>query len=197
MSSAPEDDFSPSHWRWLMFLTITTLIIGGLMLLLDVELRTRGAPLGMVSLQLAGGTQTAKRIVMNEWSFEHRIEAAFGLGFDFLFICSYATWLYLGCLWSANRWQGQNETRAGWIRGAAWLSVAAAGFDVVENIVLFDFIHSDGKSPAYPIAYWCALVKFLLIAIVLSAYASGLVAGSDVEETVKPVPEKKPEPAKK
>lgn len=197
MASGTADFFTPTHRILLKYLTITTLLLSGVMIWLDSELRTRGAPLGSISLQLAGATQAAKRIVMHEWSVKHQIEATFVLGLDFLYIANYATWLFLGCLWSADRWQWQNETRSKWIRHAAWLAVAAAVLDVIENMVLFDFIHSTGRSPAYPIAFWCAVLKFICIVITLAGFISGLLVRTDTPADKTPSPEKKPEPTKK
>jgi hypothetical protein len=188
---------SPTQRRWLTILTVSTLVIWGVMLWMHEELRTKGAPLGVVSLELAGNIQTARRIVMHEWTFRHRIIAAFGLGLDFLSIASYATWLYLGCRWSAERWLPFNESRAKQIQLVAWLAVAAGGFDIVENIVLFDFIHSDGKSPAYPIAFWSAILKFVLLGIVLTAYGSGLLARAKSTAAAEKKPVPVPVPIKK
>ena len=199
MSSGPIEFFTPAHRYWLKISTISTVALAILMVWMDVDLRTSGAPFGMVSLQLAGGTQTAKRI-FNGWSSQERIVAAFGLGLDFLFIASYGTWLYLGCLWSADRWQWHNEPRSKLIQRAALAAIAGAACDVLENIILFDFIHSHGKSPAYPVAFWSAVLKFLLCGLALASFAWGLLVPSektDNADTKKPAPEKKIEPAKK
>lgn len=192
MSTGSVELITSHQRRWLTYLTVSTLLIFGLMLWMNEELRTKGARLGIVSLQLAGGSQTAKRIVMNEWTFQQRIIAAFGMGFDFLAIISYSAWLYLGCLWSAERCRQHNESRARQIRLLAWVAIAAGGFDVVENIVLVDFIHSDGKSPAYLIGFWSAVIKFSLLGIVATGCIAGLLARTKSTET--PV-EKKGVPA--
>ncbi|MDB5385412.1 MAG: hypothetical protein JWM11_1058 [Planctomycetaceae bacterium] len=189
MSTGSANILTPNQRRWLNYLTVSTLLIGGFMLWLDDELRTKGARLGSVSLELAGSNQAAKH-VLNGWSSQQRIIAAIGLGFDFVFIANYSVWLYLGCLWSAERWLSGNANRARQLQLAAWLAIGAGGFDVVENFVLFDFIHSGGKSPAYPIAFWCATIKFVLLGIVLIGVGSGLLAGGAAEKkpTTVPVP---------
>jgi hypothetical protein len=178
MSTGPVDYFTSNHLRWLRYLTVSTIVVLGLILWIDDELRRPGAKLGMISLEIAGSGQAAKQIVMHVWNFHQRIIAAFEVGFDFLLIASYVPWLFLTCRWSAGRWQPHHESRARQLWLLAWLSFAVGLCDVVENIVLLDFIHSDGKSPAYPIAFWSAIVKFGCLAVVLAGSCWGVIARS-------------------
>src|SRR5438477_7303831 len=65
-------------------------------------LKTDAAPLGGVSLQLAGSPSIAHTI-LDSWGSMGIRRAMFGLGLDFLFIPSYAVVLSVFCLLAANR----------------------------------------------------------------------------------------------
>lgn len=51
---------------------------------------------------------------------------------------------------------------------------AAALLDAAENVVLLIFLQSDGRSVLYPLAFWCAVVKFLLILMIVGIWISGM-----------------------
>ena len=182
--------FTPAHQRWQRWLTVSTIAIAVAMGIVDHPLKTTHAPLGMISLQLAGSTQAAKQIVY-DWHPKERLAAAFGLGLDYLFLSSYSLWMFYGCRWSAARWMKSNLGRGNRFAWLSWGAILAGLLDGAENIVLLIFLQSDGRSVLYPLAFWCATAKFLLILMVVSIWISGPVAPREAG-AAKPVAPKKP-----
>jgi hypothetical protein len=183
--------YTPAQQRWQRWLTGSTILIAIAMLVVDHPLKTTHAPLGIISLQLAGDTLAAKQVVY-DWHPRERLAAAFGLGLDYLFMCSYATWMFFGCRWAAVRWLKSQPTRGklfGWL---AWGAVLAAVLDGAENIVLLIFLQSDGRSVLYPLAFWCAVAKFLVILMLVGIWISGLFVPRDGATPKPVVPPKKP-----
>ena len=181
--------FTPNHQRWLRYTTVSTIVICVAMLIVDHPLKTTHAPLGIISLQLAGSTQAAKQVVY-DWDPKHRLAAAFGLGLDYLFLCSYAIWIFLGSRWAALRWMKTQPARAQIFAWLSWAALVAGALDGVENVILLIFLQSDGRSVLYPLAFWCAVVKFLLLAITIGIWISGYRAPRE-EGAAKPAAPKK------
>jgi hypothetical protein len=172
-------EFVPDRYRRPLFFTflVLTLSLSGAFRILGQPLRTDAAPMGIVSLELAGDPQTA-RAITDSWKQMSLLLSAvagqanpdivnipyvfapFGLGLDYLFMPVYALALALGTLPAAHRHAGLIK----WLGAAAgYGAFAAALFDAVENYallrVLLGFIDT-----AYPaIAAFCAIVKFALI----------------------------------
>lgn len=164
--------YTANHQRWHRWLTASTILIAVAMSIVDHPLKTNHAPLGIISLQLAGSTQAA-RLVVFDWHPKERLAAAFGLGLDYLFMLSYSVWFFLGCRWAAERWMKSNLSRGrlfGWL---AWGAILAAVLDAVENVILLIFLQSDGRSVLYPLAFWCAVPKFVLILMAVGIWISG------------------------
>lgn len=188
MSTDSGSLFPPTHQRWHRWLTLTTILIAIAMVVVDQELKTNHAPMGIISLQLAGTTQAA-RLVVYDWHPRERLAAAFGLGLDYLFLLSYSAWFFVGCRWSAERWVKPNPSRGNLFAWLSWGAILAALLDGVENVVLLIFLQSDGKSVFYPVAFWCAVVKFLLILMAICLWIFGNFAPCE-GGAPKPVPKK-------
>lgn len=190
MSTDSENSlFTPAHQRWMRRLTLSTIAILIGMLVVDQPLKTSHSPLGIISLQVAGTTQAAK-LIINNWSPKDRLAAAFGLGLDYLLLTSYSALLFLGCRWAALRWMNCNPSRGNRVAWLSWAAIAAGLLDAVENVVLLVFLQSDGRSVLYPLAFWCAVPKFLLILLVICGWISGTRAPRE-EAPAKPAPAKK------
>lgn len=164
--------FNSTHKLWLRWTTVTTIVIAVAMLIVDHPLKTNHAPLGMISLQLAGSTQAAKQVVY-DWAPKHRLAAAFGLGLDYLFFTSYAICIFFGSRWAAQRWLKTQPARSHIFAWLSWAAPVAGALDGVENVILLIFLQSDGRSVLYPLAFWCAVVKFLLLIVTVGIWISG------------------------
>lgn len=143
------------------------------MLVVDQPLKTPQAPLGIISLQLAGTTPAARLIIRN-WDSKQRLNAAFGLGLDVLFFLVYAAWLYMGCRWAAERWTVAGSAYGKLLSILSVCPILAALLDGVEDVILLWFLQSDGRSPFYPIAYGCAVLKFLMIISAVVVWMAGI-----------------------
>jgi len=127
--------------------------------ILNSPLQNTLSPSGIVSLELAGSAEKADAI-LKSWDDGARLNAAFGLGFDFLFMPAYSMSLSIGVLLAIKKRKGL------WLslgRFLGWGAVAAPGFDVFENIALLLYLVGN-KSDFLPVAALiCALIKFGLI----------------------------------
>jgi hypothetical protein len=156
----PLDFFPPNVRKPLFFLFLgLTIAFFAVFQVLDQPMRTPAAPAGIVSFELAGNADKAGAMVAS-WDAGARLNAAFGLGFDFLFMPVYATALSLGVLLAAGRRRGI-WPMAGKILG--WGAFAATVFDSVENIALFSILSGNIVAPYPQVAFWCASLKFALI----------------------------------
>ena len=146
----------------LALLLALTLIAMAVFALTGAPLQTHEAPLGIISWQVAGSVEAAERMLAS-WDNAARVRAAFGLGFDYLFMVIYATTIALACLWASDELR-----RRGWPLQAkgpalAWGLWLAALLDAIENaaqvIMLFDAV----RAPWPQISFVCASLKFSLI----------------------------------
>lgn len=154
-------EFVPLEARKRSFVTflLLTLILFALFRTLDEPLRTSAAPNGIVSFELAGSPQNSAHMVLT-WTEEAKLNAAFGLGIDYLFMPLYAFALAFGTLLAAGKhggWLGSLGAAAG------YAGLAAALFDAVENYALFHVLLGAFNSSYPAIAAVCASAKFLLL----------------------------------
>lgn len=170
-------EFVPQEARKRLFFTllVLTLSLFAIFRILDMPLQTDYAPSGIVSFELAGTPQNAAHIVLT-WSAEAMLNAAFGLGIDYLFMPVYAFALAFGTLLAAGR-------HAGWLKSlgavAGYGAFAAALFDAVENYALFQVLLGAFDSSYPMLAAVCATVKFGLLAFGLAvAVAGGVIPRS-------------------
>lgn len=149
-----------------------TIVIFSVFRPLDAPLRTSAAPNGIVSFELAR-TLDSSQAMMNSWDANARLTAAFGLGFDYLFMLVYALALSLGLLLAGHGKANWYHTITAWL---GWGAFAAAFFDMLENYALWRILIGS-LDPSFPqIAWLCAAVKFtLLIAGILIALAGKVV----------------------
>ncbi len=128
---------------------------------LNPPLVTGAAPQGIVSFELARTAGNAFDMLAS-WNDAALLYAAFGLGFDFLFMPLYATALSAAALLAADRRQG---AWTAWGSLIGWGAFGAALFDVVENIALFSILLNGAVEPLTGMAFWCANLKFGLIVL--------------------------------
>jgi len=181
----------PQEYRKRFFITFLflTLILFAVFRILDKPLRTSAAPNGIVSFELAGKVEQA-RAITDEWKSLSLLLssvagqpnsdvvnipytfAAFGLGIDYLFMPIYAFALAFGTLLAA-------DGHSGWVRSlgaiAGYGAFAAALFDAIENYALFQILLNRIYSPFPELAYYCASIKFGLLAFgIVFALLGGL-----------------------
>lgn len=164
--------FLPTSLRKPVFwfsLGLTAACVAVFGIFLDPPLKT-GVSTGIVSFELAHTSEAAAAMV-DSWDSRARLFAAFGLGFDFLFMPFYATALSAGLLLAANRLKGNCHALANLLGWGAYLAIV---FDAVENIALFSILlGSLGANPQ--IAFWCASIKFGLLLLGLGYALAGML----------------------
>lgn len=93
------------------------------------------------------------------------------LVFDFFFIVFYATAMAVACLLAATEIEFRSRTRRPRLVNfgihLAWMQIATALFDVVENIALWRVLNSAAWSIWPPMASFCSYAKYALLAISL------------------------------
>jgi hypothetical protein len=126
---------------------------------LDRPLAATTPPTGIVAFELAGTPEKAGEMIAS-WDESARLNIAFGLGFDFLFMPIYAISLGLATLLAMYR-----RDRPWMIIGRliGWGVVFATLFDSFENIALFAQLTGNPVSQLAGLALYCALIKFSLL----------------------------------
>jgi hypothetical protein len=168
-------EFIPTSSRrhvFLIFLALTIAIFG-VFRFVDMPLRTSAAPSGIVSFELAGSVEQASAMLQS-WDAPARLDNAFGLGFDFLFMPVYAITLSLAVLLASARFAGF-WPRLGLALG--WGALAATVFDAFENIALLTILLNAPASPYPELAAACATIKFSLIVAGVIYALVGWLAG--------------------
>lgn len=145
----------------LITLVVAIVIIFIIFRFLDSPLRTPSAPSGIVSYELAGSTSRAS-LILGSWGTTARLYAAFGLGFDYLFMLVYAACLSLACLMAASRHMGWVQRLGSWL---AWGMLLAALADAVENLSLWVELNGTVTSFWAGLAAACASLKFSLLVL--------------------------------
>jgi hypothetical protein len=166
-------EFIPQRSRkpiFYVFLALTILIFG-IFSQSEPYLRTTAAPSGIVSFELARDLKSSQAMV-DSWNDEARLVAAFGLGFDYLFMPAYALALSLGLLLAMNGKTGTYYYFAAWM---GWAVFAAALFDAVENYALWHVLTGGAVSPYPQLAALCATMKFTLLIVGLVTALAGSV----------------------
>lgn len=125
-------------------------------------LENDAAPLGILSLQFAGGLSSAL-MILNSWGETERLYAAFNLGLDYLFLVFYALFLSLTCSYVARARQPASKgfSTTGFL--LAWAMYAAAALDMVENVALWQLLLGSMNVHWPTLATACATLKFGII----------------------------------
>jgi len=151
-----------TRWHKIILLAIAFAFLTALLVITGMPLRTDSAPLGIVSMQLAGNAVNTG-IILQSWGPAGRESAWLNLIVDFPYLVTYG-WLLLAlCRLAASVGDGRMASLGRWCAAGA---VLAAMCDAVENIALLHELHAGAGNFAAGIAWGFASVKFLLLAIV-------------------------------
>lgn len=160
--------------RALAFVTLLTLAVWLTLSVANAPLRTPAAPLGIISLELAGSAERVEAILAS-WGPRQREAAAFGLGLDFLFLLLYPTALSLAAGLAAERLRARSPRASQWGKAVALSLPLAAVLDAVENAGLWRMMQL-GPGGAWPVVVGgAAALKFALVAIGLAYILGALV----------------------
>ena len=121
-----------------------------------------GGP-GIVPFEVAGGEQRAGEILA-DWGERGKAAARRSLAADYPFLAAYGLFLALACGLAAERLARAGRRRLAALGGAlAWLAVAGAACDAVENAALLATLGGE-TSWGPPLALAAAIPKFVLTA---------------------------------
>lgn len=150
----------------LVFLLVISLWI-------NAPLVNNSTPNGIISFELAHSSEKASFMIAS-WDANAKAYAAFGLGFDYLFILIYAVTFTLACHLVAGRLTGGLSRLGNFL---AWGVLLAALLDAVENIGLWNSLVGNSSSAWASISYWCAVPKFaLLLLAIIYSFAGWLIS---------------------
>lgn len=158
LMSAPFENNKSVFWAFFL----STLAVMFCMNLVGEALITTAAPYGIISFELAGSVEKTQRII-DSWDQDARLNAAFSLGFDYLFMVLYSTTIALACLWGGRVLHARNMP--GYMIGIllAWGVWLAAVLDGIENFALSLSLFNTPAAPWPQVALISAILKFVLI----------------------------------
>lgn len=155
----------------LVILIVLTIFILSIFRSLDSPLQSQISPLGVISFELSGSLEKTQQI-LSSWNSNANLFAAFGLGFDFLFMAVYAATISLACSMISEKHKGWFD-RVGVCIG--WGAFLAVMFDVIENICLWMLLTGNLSISLPVLAFWCATFKFLIILFGIIYLAVGCI----------------------
>ena len=144
-------------------LIVLTLLVSAVLQVSGEPLSTDAAPAGILSYEFAGTADKVKE-VLGSWDERAKAAAGFNLGLDYVYLMLYSTTIALAVLWLAakNDFSGFLLPAAILLAWAQWL---AALLDAVENVALVTMLLNAPADPWPTVAFVCASLKFLLIAL--------------------------------
>lgn len=158
------------------FVPLAVLTLGILVGLqsLSGPLRTEVAPAGIVSFEFAGELSAAQSMVRS-WGHKGQVYAGLNLGLDYLFLVAYAMAIGLGCVLVGRR-LSESAGFVGLLGSIlAWGQWGAAGLDGLENYALIQILLGSEQVLWSRVAWWCALPKFLIVALGLFYIVFGAI----------------------
>ena len=166
----------PSNRRGVVFvvLLLATLLIMATFQVTSSEMSTPAAPQAIVSFELAGTVVQAQAII-DSWGTLARLQAAFGLGLDYLYMPVYSTTIALACVWVADGLRRRSAFASAVGVALAWGLWLAALLDATENAALLTMLLAGVASPWPQVASWCAAVKFALILAGIGYALAGVI----------------------
>ena len=127
----------------------------------DTPLRNDVAPNGIVSFELAKQLSVSESII-NSWDTHARTSAGMSMGFDFLFLIIYASFIAI-LMHKLNEivWKNTKFYKLGIL--LTWGVLLAAIFDAIENSALMQLLLGDLQQTWTSIAFYFASMKFVLL----------------------------------
>jgi len=144
-------------------LSITVLINIIVMRNFDAPLKNEICESGIISFELAKDLDKTVKI-LDSWDANAKINASLSLGFDFLFLLIYSSFIALLIYNINNRlWKNNSFHKFGNL--LIVLIFIAAFFDIIENIALIKLLLGDLEQIWSSIAYYFAVIKFAIVLI--------------------------------
>ncbi len=143
-----------------------------LSLLCMLALQRINESIRIVDFELAGSLARANEI-MHSWPEGGAVDAAMGIGLDYLFLLAYPIALGLATVQVAHSMRFGRWRNLGYL--LASLLLAAGLLDAVENFALYQIVMGQGTEYLAKIARFCAIPKFLIVILSVLYLAAGLL----------------------
>jgi len=159
--------FLKTYKKRISILLLITVILNIVVIqIFDAPLKNEICKNGIISFELAKDLdQTVK--ILDSWDINARTNISLSLGFDFLFLLVYSSFIALLVFNINNRlWKNKSFYKIG--NFLIILIFIAAFFDIVENIALIKLLLGDLRQIWSSIAYYFALSKFIIILICIT-----------------------------
>jgi hypothetical protein len=150
---------------------VLTVILMAAIHVTNAPLQNPAAPMGMVSLQLAGSLAAAEAILAS-WGPAARGWAILNLGIDYPYLLAYATTLGLACLLLARQFVSCRYVALSGVL-LSWGVMVAMLLDAVENGLLLRLLLGDLRESWAVLAFWCAVPKYALVLAALAYLGVG------------------------
>jgi len=161
----PFKDVSNTKLKWLFIISlIVTLILFQVMNVINQPLKNDIATLGIISFEFAGNITTAQEIIQS-WDETTKIYTGISLGFDYLFLVSYALTIFVGCIFVTRSISWQSKILINFGAVLAYVQIIAAILDSIENYALIKILLGSQQNLYAILAYLCALPKFMIVVI--------------------------------
>jgi hypothetical protein len=149
--------------RITLILSILTILNIATIKIFDKPLKNEICKNGIISFELAKDLDKSVKII-NSWDANAKINMALSLGFDFLFLVIYSSFIAL-LIFNINikLWKNKPFYKVGQFLIATIF--LAAIFDIIENIALIKLLLGDLQQIWSSTAYYFAIVKFLIVLI--------------------------------
>lgn len=168
----PESTHKPAFWSLFVF----TIIIIVVMLVLGDLLNIEPDLKGIVAFELAGDLAVAQEMI-EKWKPRGEVFAGVILGFDYLFMVAYALTIGLGCVLVARSLSERFKSLSSVGVVLAWAMFLAALLDALENYALIRVLLRSGNELWPVVAKWCAVPKFIIVALGLLYLVIGAIIG--------------------
>lgn len=152
--------------RITILLLITVCINIIVMRSFDAPLKNDICKNGIVSFELAKDLDKTVKI-LDSWDANAKMNAGLSMGFDFLFLLMYSSFMALLIFNINNRlWKNNTFHKLGNL--LIVLIFMAAFFDMIENMALIKLLLGDLVQTWSSIAYYFAAIKFVIILICIT-----------------------------
>ncbi len=148
-----------------LILFVLLVISIAVMRYLDSFLTTEVVPNGIVSFELAKEISVSAAMI-NSWDAQAKAAAGISLGFDFLFMLLYASFLAMLVL-RVNEKILSDSTSKSLKKVLISAPFMAAFFDMIENVALIRLFLGDFHQIWSLTAFYAATIKFTILFIVI------------------------------
>lgn len=139
---------------------------------IDVFIKNEITPLGIVSFEFISSLPNVNA-AMQLWGESGQAAVGFSLGLDYLYVLVYSA-LFIYCL--RNTSEKLSQHNAAFAKIALVLTIVfpvAACCDAIENFSLLKLLLGSQNELWVFVAYYCAAIKFCIIAISLVCIVTG------------------------